>query len=76
MRARNSSARLAPVRPIAASASIFLKRSCTGCPSHAIVAVVLRSVVGTAGTDAVRAWWPGTDDGYSAHGRLTGLPER
>ncbi|MEV0671137.1 DUF1232 domain-containing protein [Mycobacterium sp. NPDC050441] len=38
-----------------------------------IVAVVLRSVVRHAGLDAVRAHWPGTDDGFDALVRLTGL---
>jgi hypothetical protein len=34
---------------------------------------VLRSVVRRAGIDAVRAQWPGTDDGFAAIARLTGL---
>ncbi|MEV6605846.1 YkvA family protein [Kutzneria sp. NPDC051319] len=38
-----------------------------------IVAAVLRSVVCRAGMDAVRAHWPGTDDGFAAVARLTGL---
>lgn len=38
-----------------------------------IVAVVLRSVVRRAGTDAVRRHWPGTDEGYAALARLTGI---
>lgn len=38
-----------------------------------IVTAVLRSVVRTAGLDAVRAHWPGTDDGFTAIARLTGL---
>lgn len=38
-----------------------------------IVAVVLRSVVRRAGIDAVRAHWPGSDDGFAALTRLTGL---
>jgi uncharacterized membrane protein YkvA (DUF1232 family) len=38
-----------------------------------IVAAVLRSVVRRAGPDAVRRHWPGTDDGYAALGRLTGI---
>jgi uncharacterized membrane protein YkvA (DUF1232 family) len=38
-----------------------------------IVTVVLRSVVRRAGLDAVRAHWPGTDDGLAAVARLTGL---
>ncbi|WP_208870795.1 YkvA family protein [Streptomyces aquilus] len=39
-----------------------------------IVAFTLRSVVRRAGTDAVRAHWPGTHDGFAALARLTGLP--
>jgi uncharacterized membrane protein YkvA (DUF1232 family) len=38
-----------------------------------IVTAVLRSVVRRAGLDAVRANWPGTDDGFTALTRLTGL---
>jgi uncharacterized membrane protein YkvA (DUF1232 family) len=38
-----------------------------------VVAVVLRSVVRRAGQDAVRQHWPGTDDGYAALARLTGI---
>ncbi|MGW2229455.1 YkvA family protein [Streptomyces formicae] len=38
-----------------------------------IVAFVLRSVVRRAGIEAVRAHWPGTDDGFAALSRLTGL---
>ena len=38
-----------------------------------IVAAVLRGVVRRAGIDAVRAHWPGTDDGFAAIARLTGL---
>lgn len=38
-----------------------------------IVIAVLRSVVRRAGLDAVRAHWPGTDDGFAALARLTGL---
>ncbi|MBP2704207.1 DUF1232 domain-containing protein [Microbispora sp. RL4-1S] len=38
-----------------------------------IVTVVLRSVVRRAGLDAVRRHWPGTDDGFGALARLTGL---
>ncbi|QRY47176.1 DUF1232 domain-containing protein [Mycolicibacterium boenickei] len=38
-----------------------------------IVTVVLRSVVHHAGLDTVRAHWPGTDDGFDALARLTGL---
>jgi uncharacterized membrane protein YkvA (DUF1232 family) len=39
-----------------------------------IVALTLRSTVRRAGLDAVRARWPGTDDGFTALCRLTGLP--
>jgi uncharacterized membrane protein YkvA (DUF1232 family) len=38
-----------------------------------IVTAVLRSVVRRAGLDAVRAHWPGTDDGFAAVVRLIGL---
>jgi uncharacterized membrane protein YkvA (DUF1232 family) len=38
-----------------------------------IVAAVLRSVVRGAGLDAVRAHWPGSDDGFSALAQLAGL---
>ncbi len=38
-----------------------------------IVTAVLRGVVRRAGIDAVRAHWPGTDDGFAAIARLTGL---
>ena len=38
-----------------------------------IVTAVLRSVVRRAGIDAVRAHWPGTNDGFTALTRLTGL---
>jgi hypothetical protein len=38
-----------------------------------VVTAVLRSVVRRAGIDAVRAHWPGTDDGFAALCRLTGL---
>lgn len=39
-----------------------------------IVALVLRSVVRRAGIDAIRAHWPGTDDGFAVLCRLTGIP--
>ena len=39
-----------------------------------VVAVVLRGVVRRAGVEAVRSHWPGTDDGFAALSRLTGLP--
>jgi uncharacterized membrane protein YkvA (DUF1232 family) len=38
-----------------------------------IVTAILRSVVRRAGLDAVRAHWPGTDDGFAALTRLTGI---
>ncbi|ADJ45006.1 hypothetical protein AMES_3181 [Amycolatopsis mediterranei S699] len=38
-----------------------------------IVSAVLRSVVRRAGLEAVRAHWPGTDDGFAALARLTGI---
>jgi uncharacterized membrane protein YkvA (DUF1232 family) len=38
-----------------------------------IVTAVLRGVVRRAGIDAVRAHWPGTNDGFTALTRLTGL---
>src|SRR5262249_7728952 len=38
-----------------------------------IVTVVLRGTVRRAGLDAVRERWPGTDDGFTALCRLTGL---
>jgi uncharacterized membrane protein YkvA (DUF1232 family) len=41
-----------------------------------IVTAVLRSVVRRAGLDAVRAHWPGSDDGFAAVVRLTGLQGR
>ena len=39
-----------------------------------IVSAVLRSVVRRAGLEAVRAHWPGSDDGFAALTRLTRLP--
>ncbi len=41
-----------------------------------IVTAVLRSVTRRAGLDAVRTHWPGTDDGFAAVARLTGLNRR
>lgn len=38
-----------------------------------IVTAVLRGVVRRAGLDTVRSNWPGTDDGFAALTRLTGL---
>ncbi|MFF4829984.1 YkvA family protein [Streptomyces sp. NPDC001312] len=38
-----------------------------------IVAFTLRSVVRRAGIEAVRAHWPGTDDGFAVLSRLAGL---
>ena len=40
-----------------------------------IVVAVLRSTVRRAGLDAVRRHWPGTDDGFAALARLTGIPQ-
>jgi uncharacterized membrane protein YkvA (DUF1232 family) len=40
-----------------------------------IVTAVLRSVVRRAGLTAVRRHWPGTQDGFTALCRLTGLRE-
>jgi len=40
-----------------------------------IVTAVLRSVARRAGAGAVRAHWPGTDDGFAVLARLTGLPD-
>ena len=40
-----------------------------------IVTAVLRGVVHRAGIQAVRAHWPGTDDGFAALSRLTRLAE-
>lgn len=37
------------------------------------VTAVLRGVVRRAGLDTVRSHWPGTDDGFAALTRLTGL---
>ena len=39
-----------------------------------IVSLVLRSTVRRAGRAAVRAHWPGTDEGFAALCRLTGIP--
>lgn len=39
-----------------------------------VVTAVLRAVVRRAGRDAVRAHWPGTDDGFAAISRLLRLP--
>jgi uncharacterized membrane protein YkvA (DUF1232 family) len=38
-----------------------------------VVTAVLRSVVRRAGLEAVRTYWPGTNDGFTALCRLTGL---
>jgi uncharacterized membrane protein YkvA (DUF1232 family) len=38
-----------------------------------VVTAVLRSVMRRAGVEAVRRHWPGTDDGFTALSRLTGL---
>jgi uncharacterized membrane protein YkvA (DUF1232 family) len=39
-----------------------------------VVAAVLRSVVRTAGPQALERHWPGTEDGFAAVRRLAGLP--
>jgi uncharacterized membrane protein YkvA (DUF1232 family) len=45
-----------------------------GYADDAIIATaVLRSVARRAGLPAIRAHWPGTDDGFAAVCRLTGL---
>ncbi|GAB3165627.1 YkvA family protein [Amycolatopsis sp. NPDC004378] len=45
-----------------------------GHADDAIIATaVLRGVVRRAGIDAVRAHWPGTDDGFAAAARLAGI---
>ena len=41
-----------------------------------IVAAVLRSVARRAGLEALRAHWPGSDDGFEALVRITGLHVR
>jgi uncharacterized membrane protein YkvA (DUF1232 family) len=41
-----------------------------------IVAAVLRWVVRQAGVQAIRRQWPGTDDGFAALCRITGLAPR
>jgi uncharacterized membrane protein YkvA (DUF1232 family) len=38
-----------------------------------IIVAVLRSAVRRAGLDAVRKHWPGTEDGFAALSRLTGI---
>jgi uncharacterized membrane protein YkvA (DUF1232 family) len=40
-----------------------------------ITAAVLRSVVRRAGTQAVRRHWPGSDDGFAALRRVTGISD-
>jgi uncharacterized membrane protein YkvA (DUF1232 family) len=41
-----------------------------------LVLAVLRGVVRRAGVDAVRAHWPGTDDGFAVLVRVAGLDRR
>ncbi|WP_197375457.1 YkvA family protein [Mycolicibacterium baixiangningiae] len=41
-----------------------------------IVAVALRGVARSAGREALRAHWPGSDEGFAALCRLTGLNPR
>jgi len=45
-----------------------------GYADDAVVALVLRSVVRGAGTDALTRHWPGTPDGLDAVRRLARLP--
>ena len=40
-----------------------------------VVTLVLRGTVRRAGIDAIRAHWPGSDAGFAALCRLTGLPQ-
>lgn len=40
-----------------------------------VVTLVLPGVVRRAGIDAVRRHWPGSDDGFAALARLTGLAD-
>lgn len=48
-----------------------------GYADDAIIVVwVLRAVVRRAGIDAVRAHWPGTEDGFAVVVRLTGIADR
>ena len=48
-----------------------------GHADDAIIAIaVLRSVIRRASPEVVRAHWPGTDDGFAALARVTGLPDR
>jgi uncharacterized membrane protein YkvA (DUF1232 family) len=39
-----------------------------------IVSLMLRSTVRSAGLETVRRHWPGSDDGFAAICRLSGLP--
>ncbi len=41
-----------------------------------VVTVVLRSVARRAGTEPLQRHWPGTEEGFSALCRLTGLPHQ
>ena len=41
-----------------------------------IVAAALRSVARRAGVEALRAHWPGSDDGFEALVRITGLHDQ
>jgi uncharacterized membrane protein YkvA (DUF1232 family) len=40
-----------------------------------VMAVVLRSTVRACGTEAVRAHWPGTEEGFAVLQRLTGIAQ-
>ena len=41
-----------------------------------LIVLILRSVVRLAGLDVVRAHWRGSDDGFTALSRLTGIASR
>jgi uncharacterized membrane protein YkvA (DUF1232 family) len=48
-----------------------------GVAEDAVIAIaVLRSVIRRAGVDAVRAHWPGTDDGFATVLHVTGMRDR
>jgi hypothetical protein len=52
------------------------KRTVTWKRTLLISAGALATLVRRAGLDAVRAHWPGTDDGFTALTRLTGITAR
>jgi hypothetical protein len=57
-----------------ALAAILLAAKPHGNLQAIIVILVLRSTVRGAGVEAMRAHWPGSDDGFTALLRLVGLP--